>query len=78
MKLIPLFALLVLAADAPAQPPFRLAPESRHRELVNLIPATDDPKLEKLVRDRRLVVLRCRCPRRPRVRTSRRPGWCRR
>lgn len=43
-----------LLAQEPA--PFRLCPPTRHKELVSLIPATDDPWFERLRKDPRLVV----------------------
>ena len=49
--------LLVTALPVCAQQtPFRLVTEARHRELVSLIPRTNDPRLEKLRTDQRLVV----------------------
>lgn len=54
---VTLVAMLLAAVPSQAQQtPFRLVTESRHRELVGLIPATDDPRLEKIVRDHRLIV----------------------
>lgn len=57
MKTILATALvLAFTATAPAQQPFRLVSEKRHQELVSLIPKTDDPRLEKLISDNRLIV----------------------
>lgn len=39
-----------------AQEPFRLVTEPRHRELVALLPRTDDPRIEAVTRDPRLLV----------------------
>lgn len=57
MKQLLVIALaLTLTLAASAQAPFRLVSEQRHQELVSLIPQTDDPVLESIRTDSRLIV----------------------